>query len=103
VWLGTISYGMYLWHVPFLQTLDRWTGNPRGALAFAGLFVATLAGAACLGTASWYLVERPAQEWWRRRRGSVDVRRAQVPLQHVPIHPLVDNKGDLVAEPPPRN
>jgi peptidoglycan/LPS O-acetylase OafA/YrhL len=103
VWLGTISYGMYLWHVPFLQTLDRWTGNPRGALAFAGLFVATLAGAACLGTASWYLVERPAQEWWRRRRGSADVRRAQVPLQHVPIHPLVDNKVDLVAEPPPRN
>lgn len=76
-WLGVISYGMYLWHQPFRNVIDEWLGAPRGTLAFAGLFVLTLAGAVCLGAASWHLVERPAQRWLRyrsrpaRREGSL--------------------------------
>jgi peptidoglycan/LPS O-acetylase OafA/YrhL len=66
-WLGVISYGIYIWHVPLMQTLDRAFGNPRGVGAFAGLFAVTLAGAIVLGAASWYLIERPAQRWWRGR------------------------------------
>ena len=66
-WLGVISYGMYLWHQPFRNLIDGWLGAPRGVLAFAGLFVLTLAGAVCLGAASWYLVERPAQRWLKSR------------------------------------
>ena len=66
-WLGVISYGIYLWHQPLMQMFDRAVGNPRGAGAFAGLFAATLAGAIVLGAASWYLVERPVQRWWRGR------------------------------------
>jgi peptidoglycan/LPS O-acetylase OafA/YrhL len=68
VWLGTISYGIYLWHVPFRDLVDRWLGVPRGALPFIGMFVLTLAGGVLLGAASWYLVERPAQAWVRARR-----------------------------------
>lgn len=74
-WLGTISYGIYLWHVPFLLKFDEWIGTPRGVLAFAGLFFATLAGAIALGAASWYLVERPAQRWRSRRRRQAAVQR----------------------------
>lgn len=66
-WMGTVSYGMYLWHVPFRNLVDKWLGMPRGVLAFAALFLLTLAGGICLGALSWYLVERPAQAWARRR------------------------------------
>ncbi len=67
-WLGTISYGIYLWHVPFRDLVDKWMGAPRGAPWFAVMFVLTLAGGVALGAASWYLVERPTQAWMRARR-----------------------------------
>jgi peptidoglycan/LPS O-acetylase OafA/YrhL len=67
IWLGTISYGLYLWHQPFRDLIDGWLGAPQGALAFGLLFVLTLAGGIALGAASWYLVERPAQAWARAR------------------------------------
>jgi peptidoglycan/LPS O-acetylase OafA/YrhL len=73
IWLGTISYGLYLWHQPFRDLIDRWLGAPQGALAFALLFVLTLAGGIILGAASWYLVERPAQNWARAREDRQDL------------------------------
>jgi peptidoglycan/LPS O-acetylase OafA/YrhL len=59
-WLGTVSYGIYLWHLPFLEAIDAAVGQPRGALAFVGLLLITAVGAVGLGAASWYLIERPA-------------------------------------------
>jgi peptidoglycan/LPS O-acetylase OafA/YrhL len=49
---------------------------------YASLFVLTLAGGVCLGAASWYLVERPAHAWARRREGVLMQR--QPVTQHVP-------------------
>jgi len=49
VWLGKISYGLYLWHYVFVRTdLPAWVSLP--------LAVATAA-------ASWYLVEGPFRRW----------------------------------------
>ncbi len=58
-WLGTISYGVYLWHYQFaalLEPLPEWA-------RFAGTF----AGSVAVATASWWCVERPVMAWARRR------------------------------------
>jgi peptidoglycan/LPS O-acetylase OafA/YrhL len=61
-WLGTISYGIYLWHVPVLILLrGPFTPqrHPIGAFALTVLLAEVVAGAVVLGAASWYLLERP--------------------------------------------
>jgi peptidoglycan/LPS O-acetylase OafA/YrhL len=64
VWVGLVSYGVYLWHLDVLRELaDR--GAPGAVVAGAGL-VLTLA----LGAASWYAVERNALRLGRRRTGA---------------------------------
>jgi len=64
--IGVISYGVYLWHYPIIQTLhDHGLGNSGTlstiALAAAGLLFASLAA-----TGSYRLVERPALALRRR-------------------------------------
>jgi peptidoglycan/LPS O-acetylase OafA/YrhL len=69
-WLGSISYGIYLWHESWLQLISPTATigpAPRPLPATLALFLATVAGAIALGAASWYLVERPAQRRWRPR------------------------------------
>ena len=67
VWLGTISYGIYLWHFPVFVYLDAARTGARGPLLLAVRSAATVAVAA----ASFYLVERPVIEgrFWRSARG----------------------------------
>jgi peptidoglycan/LPS O-acetylase OafA/YrhL len=58
-WLGTITYGLYLWHIPLL-VFARGNGLlPGGVLS--GLVMLPVAIA--LGAASWYVIERPAMRW----------------------------------------
>jgi peptidoglycan/LPS O-acetylase OafA/YrhL len=64
-WLGMISYGIYLWHVPFLRVIYTAEGQPQGLLGFVGLLMPTAVGAVCLGAASWYLIERPSHRLHR--------------------------------------
>jgi peptidoglycan/LPS O-acetylase OafA/YrhL len=64
-WVGTVSYGVYLWHFVWLRVLNGPRLATQGHAAPVGhvliLFLATVSGAIALGAASWYLVERPAQ------------------------------------------
>lgn len=65
-WLGTVSYGTYLWHMPILFLLresHRLPQNP--AAAFAAVLLPALAVAAL----SWYGVERPLLAWATARPG----------------------------------
>jgi peptidoglycan/LPS O-acetylase OafA/YrhL len=83
VWVGTVSYGLYLWHVGVLDRLvdrpdppaggnppgwDGWLPDRLDPPSFAVLLVATFAVALAVAALSWYLLERPLQRW----KGALD-------------------------------
>jgi peptidoglycan/LPS O-acetylase OafA/YrhL len=59
VWLGAISYGVYLWHWPIFLALNGertgWSGWP--------LFAIRCAATVVVATASWWLLEQPVRRW----------------------------------------
>jgi peptidoglycan/LPS O-acetylase OafA/YrhL len=57
--LGRISYGVYLWHLPMLLFAQRVLGIPTWQGHFWKLLVLTVISSSVLGTLSWYLLERP--------------------------------------------
>jgi peptidoglycan/LPS O-acetylase OafA/YrhL len=59
VWLGTISYGIYLWHWPIFLVLNGERTGWSGWRLFAVRCLFTVAVAAL----SWWLVERPVRRW----------------------------------------
>ncbi|HXA31792.1 MAG TPA: acyltransferase family protein [Acidimicrobiales bacterium] len=63
VWLGTISYGGYLWHYPVFIYLDE----ARTGLTGISLLIVRFATTFALAAASYYLVERPVMYgvFWR--------------------------------------
>ena len=68
VWIGTISYGLYLWHWP----LNAWLVESRVGVGGTGLNVIRLIVTFGAATASFYLLERPIRRgrlservrWW---------------------------------------
>jgi hypothetical protein len=59
VWLGAISYGVYLWHWPIFLALNGERTGWSGWSLFAVRCAATVAVAA----ASWFLLEQPIRRW----------------------------------------
>ena len=69
VYLGTISYGVFLWHLVLLRFIQ----NALGLQVFAGGFwivwpLVVLASIA-FASASWFVLERPVLNWAHRRTG----------------------------------
>jgi peptidoglycan/LPS O-acetylase OafA/YrhL len=54
LWLGLISYGIYLWNLP----LGNWLYG-KGLHGFAPLLVATVGFATACAAGSYYVLERP--------------------------------------------
>ncbi|HKV18502.1 MAG TPA: acyltransferase family protein [Mycobacterium sp.] len=59
VWLGVISYGVYLWHWPIFLALNGERTGLTGMSLFAIRAVATVLVAAL----SWWLIEQPVKRW----------------------------------------
>jgi peptidoglycan/LPS O-acetylase OafA/YrhL len=68
VWLGLVSYGLFLYHHPILLELrdvDLWESFP-----FLGLLVAGLSISTACAAASYYIVERPLLRLKRTRQSA---------------------------------
>jgi peptidoglycan/LPS O-acetylase OafA/YrhL len=63
--VGTVSYGLYLWHVPVIWWLRSVDALPLSPLAAAPV---VLGLALALATLSWFCVERRAIAWAKRDR-----------------------------------
>ena len=67
VFLGVVSYGLYLWHkqLAFFLAVDifGWTGETQGSALV--MTVATFVLSVCVASVSWFAIERPLQRWSR--------------------------------------
>ncbi len=59
MWLGAISYGVYLWHWPIFLALN----GERTGLSGWPLFALRCAATVALAAASWWLLEQPIRRW----------------------------------------
>lgn len=64
--LGTISYGIFVYHVAILALVERLIGHRPFQGDFAALFIGTLSLAVGTATVSYFLIERPVMRWGRR-------------------------------------
>jgi peptidoglycan/LPS O-acetylase OafA/YrhL len=74
-WLGVVSYGIFLWHLPLAEELHAHVTS-----SFVLLTLLTAAAATACAAASYYLVERPLLRFKdpkRRRRGRATPAAAQ--------------------------
>jgi len=99
LWLGLISYGIYLWHVTVLQVLEE-LGFQRSLHwhPFLVVTAVTLVATSAVAAASWYLAERPLLSLTPRRtrdRRAREQDRDEREAGHlpVPVHAGVDGPG----------
>ena len=60
VWVGSVSYGLFLWHAPLLRVIADYEGRRfPPLLGFPVLFIPTLAVGILMGWLSYVLVEKP--------------------------------------------
>jgi peptidoglycan/LPS O-acetylase OafA/YrhL len=96
VFLGTVSYGVYLYHLPivnWLTTAHFVMVSPQPAMV---LCVVAFLGSVALGTASWYLVERPLMRRVRSVKAYADVKEADVEIPPQ-VEPVREGAGRLAT------
>lgn len=89
--LGTVSYGVYLWHVPLLLAGRASDLLPEGTV-LASMLVLTVS--VLLGALSWRFVESPSIAWARNRRvkpneDELAARRRRKPMRRPTAQPAL--------------
>jgi peptidoglycan/LPS O-acetylase OafA/YrhL len=84
LYVGMVTYGIYLWHLAVLEQLARWDFRSLGADRSAVWFAAAFPISLVLATVSYYAIERPFLSLKGRVRGRP--------------HP---SSGESVSEPAP--
>jgi peptidoglycan/LPS O-acetylase OafA/YrhL len=94
-WAGTISYGIYLWHLPVLDLIAPYllpVARAGSLDATALTWLVVVGGAVTCGAASFYLVERPVQRFFGSRKGGQRARRqpGRMAEMDTPVQPTLD-------------
>lgn len=69
VYLGTISYGVFLWHLVILRFTQTALGLPVFSGGFWIVWPIVVLASIVVASASWFLLERPILTWAHRRTG----------------------------------
>ena len=101
VWLGRISYGLYLWHWPVQIAMTEQRTHLHGVV----LDVARVATTVAIAALSYYLVEQPIRRGWLPRRlqlagtpvaiAGVAMALVLVTANATPPPAYVENAGDI--------
>jgi peptidoglycan/LPS O-acetylase OafA/YrhL len=95
IFLGTISYGIYLWHLPIVIWLlknDALGALPAPVLVRSAL---TVASAIAFGALSWYLIEKPLMRRVRSVKAFTDLREGEL---EVPPEVEADFEREAIEE-----
>lgn len=65
--LGTLSYGLYIWHQVIIKKITPIFTSPIPVEAFYSRFIATMILSILLSSVTYYLVELPATKWKKDR------------------------------------
>jgi len=90
LWLGGISYGIYLWHLGFVVQFEQWVREDHFPAGFWPLAIASFVCSAIAAAVSYFLVEQPALRLIKRRLAATG--------RTVPAH---GERARVAAEPPP--
>ncbi len=88
IWLGLVSYGIYIWHEAWQDIYLRITDQPALNTSFLKMLVFTSVLTLISATLSWYLIEKPAIRWGSRHQGSsAQITVNNPPSEATPLRP----------------
>ena len=87
LYLGMISYGIYLWHLGLLTQLDRWGFESVAHRTTVVWFAATMAISVVVASISYYVVERPFLKLKNRVPGRPPPQSGESRVDPAPVTP----------------
>jgi peptidoglycan/LPS O-acetylase OafA/YrhL len=85
VFLGVVSYGIYLWHESWIAMFQRWTGDRSFTFPLVDITAMVVVGATAVAAISYVLVERPLMRGdWKAWRSWTPHRSLARPTQPAP-------------------
>ncbi|HEX6394052.1 MAG TPA: acyltransferase [Acidimicrobiales bacterium] len=90
VFLGTVSYGIYLWHEAWIDRFLHWSGDRLFTMSFLELLAFVVATATAAASVSYFAIERPML------RGSIRIPRLPRRPRAIPVS-AVNTEPDTAA------